>query len=488
MLLKNKIKVDNPNYKWWVYSSVAVAILVQVGDQTGTSIAMPSMSLEFNADIPTVQWVYLLYTLCISSLLLPMGRFSDIFGRKPVYCGGLVLFIIGGIIAGISFNFTVLLLARAVQGIAVSMILANGMALLVEAFPNSQRGVALGLYITVVGMGGLLGPLVSGFLVSEFGWRSFYVVSVLVGVIGLFLSIIVVDYKSNNNFNKNKMIFDWLGAFLFSSALACFLLAMTFTHRLGWDNVFVFIGFILSLTLLACFLWREKVFNSPMIELFLFRDPVIFVGLLGRFLTFMAGSSVYFLMPFYVIQVMGLTAFTAALLMTPMPIMMALMGPLSGKLSDKIGTKWPATAGLITWGAAVLLGSTLSIHSSSFIVLICCLLSGTGNGIFQSPNQSSVMSVVNPEKYGVLTALISMVRTAGNLTGTAIATFVVVLTMSSMGQPPDLSALESSIDMINNQEIKYAFTEGITKAFKIGMVFLIIGLALTALGPNTKNR
>ena len=127
-------------YKWWVYSSISVVIFVQVGDQTGTNIAMPSMSAEFNADIPTVQWVYLLYTLCISSLLLPMGRFSDIFGRKSVYCSGLVVFVIGGIVATVSQNFPMLLIARAIQGIAVSMILANGMALLVEAFPKSERG------------------------------------------------------------------------------------------------------------------------------------------------------------------------------------------------------------------------------------------------------------------------------------------------------------------------------------------------------------
>ena len=183
-------------YKWWVYSSISVVIFVQVGDQTGTNIAMPSMSAEFNADIPTVQWVYLLYTLCISSLLLPMGRFSDIFGRKSVYCSGLVVFVIGGIVATVSQNFPMLLIARAIQGIAVSMILANGMALLVEAFPKSERGLALGLYLSVIGMGGLLGTLLSGYLVSEYGWRSLYMASVLVSSAGLFLSLFVIQKNS----------------------------------------------------------------------------------------------------------------------------------------------------------------------------------------------------------------------------------------------------------------------------------------------------
>ena len=472
-------------YKWWVYSSIAVVIFVQVGDQTGTNIAMPSMSSEFNADIPTVQWVYLLYTLCISSLLLPMGRFSDIFGRKYVYCSGLVVFIIGGIVATISTNFPMLLIARAIQGIAVSMILANGMALLVEAFPKSERGLALGLYLSVIGMGGLLGTILSGYLVSEYGWRALYMASVFVSSGGLLLSLFVLKKNSSVKL-KSHSKFDWYGAIFSAGTLASFLLSMTFSHTLGWGSFPVLMGFLISVFCLIMFVWRERVFDSPMIDLSLFRNPVFFVGTLGRFLTFMAGSSVFFLMPFYIIQVMGLSAFTAAVLSSPMPIMMTLTSPLSGKISDKYGTKWPTLCGLFCWGLAIFISTTLTVDSTPFAVLVIHFLAGAGNGIFQSPNQSSIVSVVSSEKYGVVTSVISMVRTAGNLTGTAVATSVVVLTMSSMGLEPNLSILETVSDPQKIAEIRFAFTEGISRAFMLATAIVVISFSLNIFGPNIK--
>ncbi len=472
-------------YKWWVYSSIAVVIFVQVGDQTGTNIAMPSMSSEFNADIPTVQWVYLLYTLCISSLLLPMGRFSDIFGRKYVYCSGLVVFIIGGIVATISTNFPMLLIARAIQGIAVSMILANGMALLVEAFPKSERGLALGLYLSVIGMGGLLGTILSGYLVSEYGWRALYMASVFVSSGGLLLSLFVLKKNSSVKL-KSHSKFDWYGAIFSAGTLASFLLSMTFSHTLGWGSFPVLMGFLISVFCLIMFVWRERVFDSPMIDLSLFRNPVFFVGTLGRFLTFMAGSSVFFLMPFYIIQVMGLSAFTAAVLSSPMPIMMTLTSPLSGKISDKYGTKWPTLCGLFCWGLAIFISTTLTVDSTPFAVLLIHFLAGAGNGIFQSPNQSSIVSVVSSEKYGVVTSVISMVRTAGNLTGTAVATSVVVLTMSSMGLEPNLSILETVSDPQKIAEIRFAFTEGISRAFMLATAIVVISFSLNIFGPNIK--
>jgi len=472
-------------YKWWVYSSIAVVIFVQVGDQTGTNIAMPSMSSEFNADIPTVQWVYLLYTLCISSLLLPMGRFSDIFGRKYVYCSGLVVFIIGGIVATISTNFPMLLIARAIQGIAVSMILANGMALLVEAFPKSERGLALGLYLSVIGMGGLLGTILSGYLVSEYGWRALYMASVFVSSGGLLLSLFVLKKNSSVKL-KSHSKFDWYGAIFSAGTLASFLLSMTFSHTLGWGSFPVLMGFLISVFCLIMFVWRERVFDSPMIDLSLFRNPVFFVGTLGRFLTFMAGSSVFFLMPFYIIQVMGLSAFTAAVLSSPMPIMMTLTSPLSGKISDKYGTKWPTLCGLFCWGLAIFISTTLTVDSTPFAVLLIHFLAGAGNGIFQSPNQSSIVSVVSSEKYGVVTSVISMVRTAGNLTGTAVATSIVVLTMSSMGLEPNLSILETVSDPQKIAEIRFAFTEGISRAFMLATAIVVISFSLNIFGPNIK--
>ena len=146
---------------------MAVGAYVTVSDQTGTNIAMPRISEDLTLDIPTVQWIYLLYTLCISALVIPMGKMSDIVGRKTVYSLGLVLFLIGSIVVYFAGNFSILLLGKAAQGIGAAMIQSNGMALIVEAFPRLERGKALGLYMTIIGAGAVGGPVIGGFLVTD---------------------------------------------------------------------------------------------------------------------------------------------------------------------------------------------------------------------------------------------------------------------------------------------------------------------------------
>ena len=365
------------------------------------------------------------------------------------------------------------------------MILAHGMALLVEAFPKSERGLALGLYLSVIGMGGLLGTLLSGYLVSEYGWRSLYMASVLVSSAGLFLSLFVIQKNSSVTPMVNSK-FDWYGAIFSAATLSSFLLAMTFSHTLGWGSLPVLSGFLISVICLILFVWRERAFDYPMIDLSLFKNPIFFVGTLGRFLTFMAGSSVFFLMPFYIIQVMDLSPFRAAVLSAPMPIMMTLTSPFSGKISDKFGTKWPTLFGLFCWGFAIFISTTLTVNSTQLMVIVIHFFAGAGNGIFQSPNQSSIVSVVSSEKYGVVTSVISMVRTAGNLTGTAVATSVVVLTMSSMGFQPNLSILESVSDPQKISEIRFAFTEGISRAFTLATAIVVISFSLNIFGRNIK--
>ncbi len=187
-------------YKWFVYASVAAGAFLTVSDQTGTNIAMPRIAEDLSADIPTVQWVYLIYTLSISSLLLPMGRLSDLVGRKIIYCVGLSIFSIGALIAYLSGILPILLVAKALQGFGAAMIQANGMALMAESFSSAERGKALGLYMTVIGLGATGGPVIGGYLIGAFGWRSMYLAVLIFGIISLVLSLKILR-KGNASSN-----------------------------------------------------------------------------------------------------------------------------------------------------------------------------------------------------------------------------------------------------------------------------------------------
>jgi len=479
--LSSKITAS-PAYKWWLYASIASGAFLTVADQTGTTIALPRISEELAADIPAVQWMYLIYTLCISALLLPMGRLSDMFGRRRIYCTGLAIFAFGALVAYFSTQLSLLLVAKAIQGIGAAMVQANGMALMAEAFPERQRGMAIGLYMTVIGTGAIGGPVIGGFLISAFGWRSIYLGVVIVGVTALTLSLLIVKNMSPTGHLSGGKIFsfDWVGAVLSAGALSSFLLAMTYSYRMGWTSAPVVVGFLTAALLLTAFIYRELRCADPMIDLTLFKTPVFSMGMTARFLAFMSGSPAYFLLPFFLIQVSGLSEARAAFILAPGSLLMAITGPLGGKLSDRLGTKWPAVGGLCCWTAGVTVLYTLEVGSNPAVVSVGMMLMGAGNGIFGSPNTVSVMSSVGSEKYGVVSALVNMVRTSGNLTGIAVGTTLVVLMMSSMGFQPDLSELTTVGNIEDGQGLMTAFTLGMKRAFLVGA--LLVGFAAVFTG------
>ena len=469
-----------------------MAAFVTVSDQTGTTLALPRIGHEFSADIPTVQWLYLVYTLFISALLLPMGKLSDTLGRRRIYILGLTVFSAGAVMAYFGQEFHLLLVAKAIQGIGAAMIQANGLALMVEAFPNRQRASAIGLYMAAIGTGAVMGPVIGGLMIDVWGWRSMYLGIAVIGVMEILLSVYVIrdSARSTNQSRESRGIrsFDWIGAVLSAGVLSLLLISLTYSYRLGWTNHLVLTGLSMSVLLLVGFVVRELRCEDPMIDLALFKIPVFSLGILARFLAFMSGSPAYFLMPFYLVQVLGITESKAALFLVPSSVMMAVASPLSGKLSDKWGTKWLAVIGLLCWTLGVTTFTRLEVSSSPILVSVGMILLGAGNGIFGAPNTTAVMSVAGQHRYGVVSALVNMVRTSGNLSGIAIGTTMVVLTMTSMGFDPDLSVLLSS-DSTNTfpqerMELMGSFVEGIKRSFTLGACLVGFAAAITIFRPN----
>ena len=466
----------SPNYHWWAYGAVAIGMFINVMDQSGINIALPEIADDFGADIPTVQWISLGYSLATSAMLMPMGRLSDMIGRKRIYLIGFSVFVALAIVGGTSQSLGILVAAKIVQGMGSAGVQANSMAFITEIFPDNERGKAMGLYMAIIGIGAISGPIVGGLLVSELGWRSIFFAGIPVSLIAMTSAALVLKNRTPQQAGQRRdSSFDWVGAALSAGALVTFLLAMTNAWKLGWTSVPIVAAFGSSILLLAGFIFWEMRTPEPMLDLALFRNRVFSYAIGARFTSFLGGSAVFFLMPFYLIQGLEYEARQAALILVPGALGMAILGPLAGRLSDRFGTRWPAAAGMASSATAMFVLSSLDINSPAWHVIIGMVLSGIGMGSFSSPNTSAIMGSLPREKYGVVSGFVNLTRTSANVSGVALSTTLVTITMASYGFEPNLSALAEG----GGAEIRTAFVMGLSRALKVSGVLMVLALALT---------
>ena len=470
---------ESRNYHWWAYFAVAIGMFINVMDQSGVNIALPEIADEFLADIPTVQWVSLGYSLATSAMLMPMGRLSDMFGRKRVYIIGFAVFTALALAGGVSQSLNALIAIKVAQGLASAAVQANSMALITEVFPDRERGKAMGLYMAIIGTGAISGPMVGGLLVSEFGWRSIFFAAIPGCLLSMAACGLVLRGRSAQQMARGGGSFDWAGAALSSGALVAFLLSMTNAWRLGWTSAPILAGFGAAAAMLAAFIVWERRASEPMLDMSLFRNRVFSMSIGARFASFLGGSAVFFLMPFYLIQGLEYEARVAALLLMPGAAGMAVMGPLSGRLSDRFGTRWPAALGMASSTAAMFTLATLGIGSPAWLIIAGMILSGVGMGTFSSPNTSAIMGSLPREKYGVVSGFVNLTRTSANVSGVAISTTIVTITMAAFGFEPSLSALGEG----GGEAVRGAFVEGMSRALMVSGGLMLAALALTLVRP-----
>ena len=463
------------DYKWWAFATVATGTFVSVLDQTGLSLALPLIADDLDASIPEVQWVTLAYMLATSSLLLPVGRMSDILGRKRVYAAGFVIFVATAILAGSSNALVYIIAFKALQGVGAAMIQANGMAIVTTTFPAEERGKAIGMIMTTVGSGAIVGPIVCGAVVGVFGWRAAFFLGVPFGLLSLAMALLVLRSSvPASQDGDGKGGFDWLGATLSAAALSVLLLVVTNAHLVGWTSPIAISALGAVLLMFGVFIWWESRAPQPILALELFRRRLFTCGSAASFITFMAGSSVFFLMPFFLQGVRGFTPWETGMLLGPTALCFAVAGPISGRLSDKYGWRRFSVGSLVVMGLGMLSLATLADDAPVWRVLGALFLQSIGMGFFYSPTSSAILSAVERSRYGVATAFMTLMRTGAGVIGIAVVTSVVTAVMGSMGYEPSLDAIASAGGV--EQGVKGAFTQGLRVAF-----YAMFGLTLLAL-------
>jgi EmrB/QacA subfamily drug resistance transporter len=384
-------------------------------DGSIVNVALPTLVNALGTEFAIVQWVVLAYLLTVTTLMLSMGRLGDMVGKKPLYALGFVIFTLGSVLCGFSGTVYALIGFRVLQAVGAAMLMALGTAIVTEAFPPSERGKALGIIGSMVSVGIVTGPVLGGLLIDALSWHWIFFVNLPVGVVGTWMVFRFVPALKPPGGQR----FDLLGALALWASLMALLIALTRGQLVGFARPDIVSLLAAWLLLLATFVAVERQVRQPMINLRLFRNRLFDVNLLTGLATFICMSGTIILMPFYLENVLGYSPRNVGFLLAIVPIAVGITAPLSGALSDRVGTRPITVVGLALVLAGFAAVSTLNLDTTGLGYVLRFLPIGIGLGTFQSPNNSAIMGAVPRAQLGVVSGLLALTRSLGQTTGIA---------------------------------------------------------------------
>jgi EmrB/QacA subfamily drug resistance transporter len=403
--------------KWAVLVIVGIGVFMATLDSSIVNISLPTIAHEFHVSLNgAVEWVIISYLVVTAGILLTAGRLADMIGRKPVWIIGLIVFTGGSALCGAAPSLGLLIAFRALQGIGGSLLFAASPAMLTTAFPAKERGRALGLNALVVSLGVSVGPTLGG-LLTAISWRLIFYVNVPLGIIGTIATILVLKEKLHRNPGR----FDPAGAILLAFGLICITAAISFGTEIGWTSPLLLAGIGVGLIALIALPFTEHRMSNPILNMKLLHNRVFVSAILSLVLSFLALFAVSFMLPFYLEQLKQFPTEEAGLLLTPLPAAIAVIAPFSGALADRIGTRWLAASGLTIACIGLVLLSFLNEQSSVLDIIWRLVLTGVGQALFQSPNNSALLGSAPPGEQGSASGFLATGRVVGQSVSVALA-------------------------------------------------------------------
>jgi drug resistance transporter, EmrB/QacA subfamily len=396
-------------------------------DGSIVNVALPNMASKLSVSTESIAWVVTSYLIVISATILIFGRLGDIIGKTRIFKFGIVLFTIGSLLCGISNSFIVLILSRIIQAIGAAGAMATNQGIITQVFPANERGKALGITGTSVALGTLIGPPLGGFIVDSFSWKYIFLINVPIGLFTFFLGMKILPKSGKSTGEK----LDAKGAVFLTLTIISLFGALVIGEDIGYNHLAIVAGFIIAIISFAIFIFIEKKLETPLIQLNIFSNMLFSLSIFCGFISFIAISSSNIIQPFYLQNTMKFSPAYTGLIMMAYPLVLSVVAPISGSLSDKIGSEFLTFLGLLLTGSGLFLMSTLNEHSSLLAMVIFIIIMSLGNGLFQSPNTSLIMSTVPRNKLGIAGSINALVRNLGMVFGIAMSTTILYGRMSS---------------------------------------------------------
>ncbi|WP_099467131.1 MFS transporter [Konateibacter massiliensis] len=412
--------------KWSVLIIVIIATFMSTLDGSIVNVALPSMATALGVTTSSIQFVATSYLIVIAGTVLIFGKLGDMFGKIKMFILGVIVFTVGSLLCGLSGSYPVLIAARVIQAIGAAGTMANNQGIITEVFPPNERGKALGFVGTAVALGGLVGPGLGGLIVGAANWEFIFIINVPIGIVAVIGALKLLP--KNQTVSKEKM--DMAGALLFILAIVPLFVALNEGLAVGFTNPAILAAFAVAVVSFIAFILVEKRRANPLVQLKMFENKLFTLSIFCGFVSFVAMFCNNIILPFYLQDVMNYTPQHAGLMLMVYPLILTVVAPLSGQLSDKIGSEILTFFGLLFTSVGLFLMSTL--HESSGVISMIVFIGAmsVGMGLFQSPNNSLIMSTVERDKLGIAGSINALVRNVGMVCGIALATTLLYSMMS----------------------------------------------------------
>ena len=415
--MTERIRLHEGNRKWWTLAAMCFALFMIMLDNTVVNVALPSIQRDLHASISSLEWTVNAYTLTFAVLLVTGGRLGDIFGRRTMFLFGVIVFALSSAFIGFAPNQEILVAGRAVQGIGAAFMMPGTLSIISDAFPPEERGRAIGTWAGVSGLALAIGPVVGGALTEYVSWRAIFFLNLPVAVGAVAITLFAARNSRDETVDRSV---DYPGIAALSVGLTALILALIEGNRWGWSSGRIVGLFIATVVGLVGFVLIETHRRVPMVDFSFFKSRTFAGANLVAIVISFAMLAQFFFMALYMQNILGYTALQAGVRFLPSTLMIIIIAPISGRLSDKIGPKPLIMAGLSILALSLFLQSQITVTSGYGTLLPAFVLLGIGIALTMSPMSTAAMNAVDVTKAGVASGVLSMGRMVGGSLGVAV--------------------------------------------------------------------
>lgn len=461
--------------RWIILAVLVLLPFMATLDSTIVNVALPVMIKIFSVDMSSIQLIVICYFITIVSTILFFGRLGDIKGKSMVFTFGLLVFTFGSLMCALSKTLMFLIVSRVIQAIGASAAMANNQGIITQVFPANERGRALGISGTFLALGTMVGPPLGGFIVTYFSWEYIFLINLPIGAIATLVGFKVLPHKLGKKIGD----IDFKGAVFLGISVILLFYSLITGQKIGYGGNKVIAAFLISTLFFIIFIGIEKRLKNPLIDLGIFKNPLFSLGIICTFISYLSINSNNIIQPFYLQNVLKIAPETTGLIMMTYPIILTMISPLSGYLSDKIGSEFLTFIGLLLISLGMGLMATLGENSKAGVMCVYISIMAVGNGLFLPPNNSLIMSTAPSDKLGIAGSINAFIRNLGQTTGVSMATMLLYTLMSMKMGRKVFGYVEGRNDV---------FIFGMKYVYITGALICFIGAALTAIRLRGKPR